>query len=291
MDKKIFAVIAVAIIAVAAVAVYMNLDGDDEKESSNVHAVDLDGVEATEANVLNGTYSIQRNLILCTKGEPVGNVKCFMDWIMSDAGQAILGEEFVTLPESERVKNPSEPTGTETIDVGGSTSISETMGKLTAAYTKLYPNITFTLVSNGSGPGAEGAADGTYDIGMCSRDLKQSEIDKGLVSHEIGKDGVAIIVNIDGVENLTTEQVAKIYNGEITNWSQVGGPDKAIAVYSREDGSGTRDCFDTAMKAELDGWNIRNDVAISGNTGGIISAVESNYGSIGYISIGKLATL
>ena len=215
------------------------------------HAVNLDGVVASEDNVLNGTYSIQRNLILCTLGEPTGNTAAFIEWIMSDAGQEILGEEFVTLPEDQRVQNPTEPTGTETLEIGGSTSITETMDKLCKAYTALYPNITFNLTSNGSGPGAEGAADGSYDIGMCSRDLKQSEIDKGLISHEIGKDGVAVIVNIDGVEDLTMEEVAKIYSGEITNWNQVGGPDKAIAVYSREDGSGTRDCFDTAMGPRL----------------------------------------
>ena len=190
---------------------------------------------------------------------------------MSDAGQEILGEEFVTLPEDQRVQNPTQPSGTETLEIGGSTSITETMDKLCKAYTALYPNITFNLTSNGSGPGAEGAADGSYDIGMCSRDLKDSEIEKGLISHEIGKDGVAVIVNIDGVENLTMEQVAQIYSGEIT--------------------SGTRDCFDTAMGDAVDGWEIRPDVAINNTTGGIISAVESNYGAIGYISIGKLATI
>ena len=238
LDKKIFAVIAVVIIVVAAVGVYA-LGNNDKKadDPSNVHAVNLDGVVASEDNVLNGTYSIQRNLILCTLGEPTGNTAAFIEWIMSDAGQEILGEEFVTLPEDQRVQNPTEPTGTETLEIGGSTSITETMDKLCKAYTALYPNITFNLTSNGSGPGAEGAADGSYDIGMCSRDLKQSEIDKGLISHEIGKDGVAVIVNIDGVEDLTMEEVAKIYSGEITNWNQVGGPDKAIAVYSREDGS------------------------------------------------------
>ena len=292
MDKKIFAIIAVVIIVVAAVGGYMILNGDDNGEDpSNVHAVNLDGVVASEDNVLNGTYSIQRNLILCTLGEPTGNTAAFIEWIMSDAGQEILGEEFVTLPEDQRVQNPTQPSGTETLEIGGSTSITETMDKLCKAYTALYPNITFNLTSNGSGPGAEGAADGSYDIGMCSRDLKDSEIEKGLISHEIGKDGVAVIVNIDGVENLTMEQVAQIYSGEITNWNQVGGPDKAIAVYSREDGSGTRDCFDTAMGDAVDGWEIRPDVAINNTTGGIISAVKSNYGSIGYISIGKLSTL
>ena len=119
------------------------------------------------------------------------------------------------------------------------------MEKLTAAYHQLYPNITFDITSNGSGPGASGTIDGTYDIGMCSRDLSDSEVSQGLVPTQIGQDGVAVIVNIDGVDDLSIEEVAKIYSGEITNWNQVGGPDKAIAVYSREDGSGTRDTAST----------------------------------------------
>ncbi len=294
MDKKITAIIVVVIIIVAAAAVYVGFGGSNngnDDGNSDVHAVTLDGVVASEDNVLNGTYPIQRNLIVCTLGEPTGNVKNFIDWICSDAGQEILGDEFVTLPEDQRVTDVAEPTGTETIEIGGSTSITETMQKLTEAYHALYPNITFNITSNGSGPGASGTIDGTYDIGMCSRDLSESEISQGLVASQIGQDGVAVIVNIDGVENLTLEQVAQIYSGEITNWSQVGGPDKAIAVYSREDGSGTRDCFDSMMENTIDGWTIASGIATYNSTNGIIGAVQGNYGSIGYISIGQLVNL
>lgn len=294
--KKIAVIVVVIIVIVAAVAAYMALgnNGGDNNDSSSVHAVTLNGVEATEDNVLAGTYAIQRNLIVCTLGEPSEvshNVNAFISWICSDAGQAILGEEFVTLPEADRVTDVPEPQGTEVIAIGGSTSITETMEALTAAYTALYPNITFTIQSNGSGPGANGTISGEYDIGMCSRDLTQSEIDQGLVSTQIGQDGVAVIVNIDGVENLTTEQVAMIYSGEITNWSEVGGPDRAIAVYSREDGSGTRDCFDTAMENAVEGWTISPGIAQYNSTNAIIGAVQTNYGSIGYISIGQLGNL
>lgn len=79
---------------------------------------------------------------------------------------------------------------------------------------------------------------------MCSRDLKASEAEKGLIPTIIGKDGVAVIVNGAGVKDLTIEQVAKIYDGTYTNWSQVGGVDKSIGVVCREDGSGTRECFE-----------------------------------------------
>ena len=294
MDKKITAILVVVIIIVAAAAVYVGFGGssDDNNGGSNdVHAVTLDGVVASEDNVLNGTYPIQRNLIVCTLGAPEGNVKNFIDWICSDAGQAILGDEFVTLSDDQRVTDVAEPTGTETIEIGGSTSITETMEKLTAAYHQLYPNITFDITSNGSGPGASGTIDGTYDIGMCSRDLSDSEVSQGLIPTQIGQDGVAVIVNIDGVDDLSIEEVAKIYSGEITNWNQVGGPDKAIAVYSREDGSGTRDCFDSMMEDTVEGWTIASGIATYNSTNGIIGAVQGNYGSIGYISIGQLVNL
>ena len=294
MEKKVIAILAVAVILVAGVCTYMIVGNDDDGDDSTTggaHAVSLDGIEPNDKNVLDGTYSIARNLILCTKGEPSGNTACFLDWIMSPEGQEILSTEFVPLTESQMVSDPAEPSGSSTIKVGGSTSISPIMGELAKAYHEKYPGITITIVSNGSGPGAKGAVDGTYDIGMCSRDLKESEVAQGLVPHSIGKDGVAVIVNIAGVDSLTTEQVAKIYSGEITNWNEVGGPDKKIAVYSREDGSGTRDCFDSAMKHTVEGWKIKAEIATYNNTGGIIGAVQSNDGSIGYISIGHLARL
>ena len=180
-------------------------------------------------------------------GEPTGNVAAFLSYVMSEEGQTILGEEFVKLTEFETEIAPSE-SGQRTIALGGSTSLSETADKLAAAYMEKYPFMTVTVQGGGSGAGESQCVSGEFDIGMLSRDLSDSGRADGLVDHMIGQDGVAVIVNVEGVEGLTTAQVAQIFSGEITNWSQVGGPDQSIQVVIREDGSGTRDCFDSAME-------------------------------------------
>ena len=284
MDKKIITIGIVAVIAIAAVGMFMIMNKEDG--GSDVKSISLKGVDATEDNVLNDTYPIQRNLILCTNGAPTGNVKCFIDWITSDEGQAIVAEEFVPLPAGSRTTFTA-PVSSDDIVVGGSTSIQATMTKLAAAYKEKY-NINVSVSGGGSGVGASGTVSGQFDIGMCSRDLKSSEIASGLVPTEIGKDGVAVIVNGAGVTDLTIEQVAKIYSGEITNWKDVGGVDKAIAVIARDDSSGTRECFDKAMGSD---WTMKSDVVKYNSTGGVIGAVKNTAGSIGYISIGQLSAL
>ena len=175
MDKKILAVIAVIIIIVAGVAVYVGVGGGNgnDDSSSNAHAMVLDGVEATEDNVLNGDYPIQRNLVLVTKGEPTGNVALFLDWITSSEGQAILAEEFVPLSEDQMNPVPEAPArdGKTTIALGGSTSLTETMTKLVEAYMEKYTYMTLTVGTGGSGAGETGADNGSLDIGMLSRDM------------------------------------------------------------------------------------------------------------------------
>ena len=294
MDKKITAVIAVIIIVVAAVGVYfvMNNDGNggNNNTSSNVHAVTLDGVVAEEDNVLNGSYQIQRNLVLVTNGEPDGNVAAFLSWVTSEEGQTILGGEFVKLTEFTTEIEP-DPNGQTTIALGGSTSLSETADKLARAYMEKYDFMTVTVAGGGSGAGESQCLSGEFDIGMLSRDLSDSGREQGLVDRMIGQDGVAVIVNIEGVDNLTMEQVAGIFSGEITNWSEVGGPDEAIRVIIREDGSGTRDCFDTAMEGVDSGYVCTQNAVVCQATGTVITNVQTTYGSIGYISIGQLGSL
>ena len=240
MDNKIIAVAAVVILLVAGVGAYMFLGNDGNDDSSTAHAIKYDGVVPSEDNVLNGTYSIQRNLVLVTKGEPTGNVACFLNWITSAEGQEILGKEFVKLDESKFTSftAPSED-GKTTIACGGSTSINETMTKLAQAYMAKYPYMNITVSGGGSGVGEKSTDSGIFDIGMLSRDMG-SAYEGNLVPVNIGRDGVAIIANISGVNALTAQQVADIFSGKITNWNQVGGPDKAIGVITREDGSGTR---------------------------------------------------
>ena len=291
MDNKIIAVAAVVILLVAGVGAYMFLGNGGSDDSSSAHAITYDGVVPSEDNVLNGTYSIQRNLVLVTKGEPPGNVACFLNWITSAEGQEILGKEFVKLDESKFTSftAPSQD-GKTTIACGGSTSINETMTKLAQAYMAKYPYMNITVSGGGSGVGEKSTDSGIFDIGMLSRDMG-SAYEGNLVPVNIGRDGVAIIANISGIENLSAEQVAKIFSGEITNWNQVGGPDKAIGVITREDGSGTRECFENAMKATDSSWSLTNLCSTQNSTGGVIGLVQSAEGTIGYVSIGQLETL
>ncbi len=292
MDNKITAILVVIILIVVGAAAYMALgnNGGNDDGNSNAHALDLDGVEASEDNVLNGTYSISRNLVLVTNGEPSGNVAAFLSWVTSEEGQKILGEEFVKLTEYTTEIEPTE-SGDTVLTLGGSTSLSETADKLAAAYMEKYDFMTVTVQGGGSGAGESQCLSGEFDIGMLSRDLSDSGREQGLVDHMIGQDGVAVIANVEGVEGLTTAQVAKIFSGEITNWSEVGGPNQTIQVIIREDGSGTRDCFDSAMEKVDEDFISTQSAVTCQSTGLVIQNVQNTAGSIGYISIGQLANL
>ena len=291
LNNKIVAVFAIAVIAIAAVGavVVMNNNGSGN-DSEGAYAVSLNGVDATEKNVNNNTYEIKRNLIVCTMGEATGNVKAFLNYVTSEDGQKIVGEEFIAISEKTTYEAPDK-SGKTSITVSGSTTVMDTMSRLAEEYTAKYPYMSIAVSGGGSGQGAKNVINGVSDIGMCSRDLKASETEKGLIPVTIGKDGVAVIVNDAGVDNLTTEQVAKIYNGTYTNWSQLGGKDKAIAVVAREDGSGTRECFETSMTAAVEGWSMKSEVNKLASTGAVIQTIKNTSGSIGYISIGQLVNL
>ena len=295
MDKKILAIIVVAIVAIAGVGGYLLLK-DDKPSSDGTYAVSIDGVAATEDNVTNGTYEIQRNLIVCIKGELENaheDVQHFLNYVTSTEGQAVLAEEFVPITTEKAA--PAAPDFEISLDISGSTTIEPIMNKLVEAYTAKYADAGVTIRINvsggGSGVGASNAASGQSDIGMCSRDLKDEETAQGLSSVQIGRDGVAVIVNNAGVKNLTLEQVAKIYSGEITNWKEIGGNDKAIAVIARDDSSGTRECFDEKMEAALPGWEMKAGVPEHNSTGAVLTQVKNTEGAIGYVSIGALKDL
>lgn len=178
-----------------------------------------------------------------------------------------------------------------TISVAGSTTIQPLMGLFQENYEK-YTNVTLEVSAGGSSVGASSVINGTSNIGMLSRDLKQSEIDQGLVPTVIAKDGVAIIVGSNaGVTDLTMEQIAKIFSGEIKNWNEVGGTATPIAVTIREESSGTRDCFDTALRATYPAYAIPDNTNSVNSTNAMVTTVEANATSIGYISFGALSKL
>jgi len=273
-------------------ALYLILfDGTDSGSSDDVdsylYAPRVNGVEPTEENVASGLYGIQRNLVLCTKGEPEGNVKAFLSWIMSSEGQEIVSEEFVPIESSD---DYIEPVGKVVLNVGGSTTVQPIMIKLVDKYTEKYGSdkVSINVLGGGSGVGASNTAQGTFDIGMCSRDLKQSELDMGLVENIIGLDGVALLVNGAGVDNLSLEEVAGVFSGQYTNWKQLGGNDLDIKPLVRDTSSGTRECFDSIMKNTVDGWEIKVGIPEFSSTNGVVNMADNTPGAIGYVSIGIL---
>lgn len=190
---------------------------------------------------------------------------------------------YVALPKGGNDDKPK-----ETIAIQGSTTVGPIMLAVQEVYEAKHKNITLQITANGSGTGAAAAINGQAQIGMLSRDLTADEVSKGLVATVIGHDGIAVIVNKSqpAIKDLTCEQLAKIYCGKITNWKDVGGTDKKINIISREDGSGTRDGFEHAIKGKVPGWKIITDKQEVNSTSGVMSKVDTTVDSIGYISVG-----
>ncbi len=178
-----------------------------------------------------------------------------------------------------------------TIVIQGSTTVAPIMLAIENIYEEKN-NVDLQITANGSGAGAAAAINGTANLAMLSRNLKSSEISAGLEETVIGMDGIAIIFNssVTGVTNLTLEQAAKIFSGEITNWSEVGGNNLSIHVISREEGSGTRDGFETALKTVDSSYELVDDAIITSSTNAEMNVVDNTGGAIGYISIGYLET-
>lgn len=169
-----------------------------------------------------------------------------------------------------------------TVNTAGSTSMKDVMAVLTEVFEKENPGVNINYTGSGSGAGIEGATSGTCDIGLSSRALKDEEKESGAVENIVALDGVAIVINpANGVEDLTVEQIAQIFTGEITNWSEVGGTDGEIAVFGREAGSGTRGAFEEIVGV-VDTCKYTNEYS---STGDVIGNVASNPNAIGYASL------
>ena len=154
------------------------------------------------------------------------------------------------------------------------------MGSLIEAFREVQPGITVNYTGSGSGAGITGAQDGTCDIGLASRDLKETET--GVRQITVAKDGIAVIVNpANPLSDLTIDQIAQLFNGEITNWSEIGGSDAPVVAIGREAGSGTRDGFESITGTE-DLCVYQNELT---STGEVIANVASNPDAIGYASL------
>ena len=176
-----------------------------------------------------------------------------------------------------------QPTGAETTD--GSTSMEKVIGGLGEAFQN-ETGIAFTYNPTGSGSGIKAVEEGRCDIGLSSRDLKDEEKSAGLEGTVLAYDGIAIIVNPENpVKDLSLEQIAKIYKGEIKNWSEVGGSDAEIVLIGREAGSGTRDGFESITETE-EVCKYRQELT---STGDVITTVSQNANAIGYASVASVS--
>ena len=173
------------------------------------------------------------------------------------------------------------PTGLSgTVITNGSTSMESVMGVLQEAFQEVQPGIRIQYTGSGSGAGVTSAQEGTADIGLASRDLKDDET--GVQQITVAKDGIAILVNPENpVTDLSLEQIAQLATGEITNWSEVGGNDAPVVFIGREAGSGTRDGFESITGTE-DACKYQNELT---STGEVIANVASNPNAIGYASL------
>ena len=171
------------------------------------------------------------------------------------------------------------------VSTDGSTSMEKVIGALGEAFTEANPDVNFTYNPTGSGSGITAVSEGRCDIGLSSRNLKDEEAAKGLKATVLALDGIAVIVNPENpVSELSLEQIAKIYTGEITNWSELGGNDAEIVVIGREAGSGTRDGFESITKT-ADACIYRQELT---STGDVITTVAQNPDAIGYASLASI---
>ena len=167
----------------------------------------------------------------------------------------------------------------------GSTSMEKVIGALGESFMSANAGVTFTYNPTGSGSGIQAVSEGRCDIGLSSRALKDEEKASGLVGTTVALDGIAIIVNPENpVSDLSVDQIAAIYTGEITNWSEVGGNDAEIVLIGREAGSGTRDGFESITKT-TDKCQYRQELT---STGDVITTVSQNPDAIGYASLSSV---
>jgi len=188
--------------------------------NDTVKALKVDGADATVENIKSGTYKIARPFNIATKAEISELAQDFINYILSDAGQAVIEENGYISINATTDYVSSQVTGQ--IVVGGSSSVTPVMEKLKEAYMLVNPNASIEVQQSDSTTGMTSTIDGIYDIGMASRELKESELSAGLINYVIAMDGIAVVVNnVNPLENITSEQVKAIYMGETTGWAEL----------------------------------------------------------------------
>lgn len=188
--------------------------------NDTVKAVKIDGAEATPENIKSGEYKISRPFNIATNGEVSETAQDFINFILGTDGQAVVAENnYIALDDVQDYES-TQPEGK--VVVAGSSSVTPVMEKLKEAYAEVNPNAEIEIQQSDSTTGMTSAIDGICDIGMASRELKDSELEAGLTPTVIALDGIAVIVNNENpVEDLTPDQVKSIYTGETTVWGDV----------------------------------------------------------------------
>lgn len=188
--------------------------------NDTVKAVNIDGIEPTAENIINGSYSLARPFLVVTKDELSLAATDFMNFVLSKEGQSIVAENGYVEIENTGVFTSNGATGK--IVIAGSSSVTPVMQKLQEAYGKINGNVEIEVQESDSTTGINATIEGTCEIGMASRELKEEEKSQGLVSTAIAMDGIVVIVHKDNqVSQLTLTQVKEIFNGTVTKWTNV----------------------------------------------------------------------
>lgn len=188
--------------------------------NDTIKALKVDGVEATAENIKNGTYKVSRPFNIVTKDGLSEVAQDFIAFILSEEGQKVVEDNSYISDSNTGAYAGTRPEGR--VVVSGSSSVTPVMEKLKEAYTAVNPGATIEVQQSDSTTGVNNAIESVCDIGMASRELKDSEIEKGVTSTVIALDGISVIVNKENaVDDITQEQVKQIYTGEITNWSKL----------------------------------------------------------------------
>jgi phosphate transport system substrate-binding protein len=262
--------------------------------------VAIDGVEPTVDNVKNNSYPIARPLNMLTKGDPNELAQAFLNFILSPAGQEIVAKDYISVepiitPTHEPTLAP-DPTQTPAslsgkVSIAGSTTVQPLTEVLAEAFMDMNPNLVIEVQGGGSSVGVTSAGEGTVDIGMASRAIKGSEFElfPDLQVFTIALDGIAIVTNPSiELPSLSIAQVRDIFAGEITNFSEVGGPDASITVVSREEGSGTRAAFEELVMEHGEKKLISENALLQQSNGQVRTVVATTPNTIAYLSFGFL---
>ena len=198
---------------------YVSLGSLDEKQ---VKALRVDGVDATADNVKDGTYSVARPFNIVTRtGDVSDAAQDFINFIMSEEGQKVVEDNGYVSVGDAPAYEAAEVSGT--VSVGGSSSVTPVMEKLKEAYAAANPNVEVSVQQSDSSTGVTSTVEGIFDIGMASRELKDSETEQGVEGTVIAMDGIAVIVNpANPLTNITSDEVLGIYTGELTKWDEIG---------------------------------------------------------------------